>query len=336
MTSSRLPFPRLRTLTAVLICCVIGPVGLRAAEPKDVPPTDPDFKIQGEYAGQITTQNGQKGVGVQVIALGHGKFQAVGYIGGLPGDGWDKSAKKLADGETKDSVVEFKGPDYNGTLAGGVLSITMVGGIKLGDLKKVERTSPTLGAKPPTDATAGNVIVLFDGTTPDRFEGGRMTEDGLLLQGATSRQKFQSGTLHVEFRTPYLPEARGQGRGNSGVYLQGRYETQVLDSFGLEGKDNECGGIYSIQAPDLNMCFPPLAWQTYDIDFTAAKYDGQRKIEDATMTVKLNGVVVQKDVKLTHATTAAPVAEGPDPGPLYLQDHGNPVRYRNIWFVESK
>ena len=84
------------------------------------------------------------------------------------------------------------------------------------------------------------------------------------------------------------------------------------------------------------MCLPPGAWQTYDIDFTEAKYDGGKKIEDAKMTVKHNGVVVQKDVKLTNATTAAPVGEGPEPGPVYLQDHGNPVRFRNIWFVEKK
>ncbi len=331
MTSSALQSRRLLTMAVLITFCACAAAVLRAAESNDAPPTDPDFKVQGEYAGQITTQSGQKDVGVQVVALGHGKFQAVGYIGGLPGEGWDKSAKKFADGETKDAVVEFNGSDYNGTLKDGVLTITMVGGIKLGELKKIQRTSPTLGAKPPAGA-----LVLFDGTSPDNFDGGRMTEDGLLMQGPTSKSKFQSGTWHIEFRTPFLPEARGQGRANSGCYLQGRYETQVLDSFGLEGKDNECGGIYSIKAPDVNMCFPPLAWQTYDIEFTAAKYDGGKKVEDATVTVRHNGVLIQKDVKLTAATPGAPVAEGADPGPLYLQDHGNPVRYRNIWFVEAK
>ena len=301
-----------------------------ALEPKDAEPTDPDFKFQGEYAGAVKLPDGEQPIGVQVIALGKGKFQAVAYVGGLPGDGWDRSPKKSAEGELKDGAVGFAGDQHLGSLKDGVLTIT-VGGVKIAELKKVDRTSPTLGAKPPEGA-----VVLFDGKSPDQFEGGRMTEDGLLVQGATSKPKFRSGTLHVEFRTPFMPEARGQGRGNSGCYLQGRYETQVLDSFGLEGKDNEAGGIYSIKDPDLNMCLPPLAWQTYDIDFTEAKYDGGKKVADAVMTVKHNGVVVQKDVKLTHATTAAPVGEGPEPGPVYFQDHGNPVRYRNIWFVEKK
>lgn len=164
-----------------------------------------------------------------------------------------------------------------------------------------------------------------------------MTDDGLLMQGATSKAKFQSYTLHLEFQLPYMPAARGQGRGNSGCYAQGRYEVQILDSFGLDGLNNECGGIYSVKAPGVNMCFPPLAWQTYDIDFTAAKYDSDgKKTADAKLTVKHNGVEIHKDVSIPKTTTAAPVAEGPEPGPLYLQDHGNPVRFRNIWVVEKK
>ena len=247
----------------------------------------------------------------------------------MPGAGWDRSEKTIADGELKNGVIELKGRDHTGTLKDGTITISVIGGLKLGDLKKTTRQSPTLGAKPPTGA-----VVLFDGSSPDKFDGGKITEDGLLVQGATSKQKFQSGTLHIEFRLPFQPEARDQGRGNSGCYLQGRYEVQVLDSFGLEGKDNEAGGIYSIKAPDTNMCLPPWTWQTYDIDYTAAKFDGGKKAADARMTVKHNGVEVQHDVALTHATTAAPVGEGPEPGPIYLQDHGNPVRYRNIWFLE--
>lgn len=191
---------------------------------------------------------------------------------------------------------------------------------------KVQRTSPTMGAKPPEGA-----VVLFDGTSADKFSGGRMTPDGLLMEGATSHQKFQSYTLHLEFLIPYEPSKRGQGRGNSGYYAQGRYEVQILDSFALPPQSNECGGIYGVAAPALPMSYPPLSWQTYDVDFTAAEYKDGQKVKNARMTVRHNGVEVHRDVEVPHATTAAPVPEGPEPGPIYLQNHGNPVRFRNIW-----
>ena len=125
-------------------------------------------------------------------------------------------------------------------------------GEEVGVLPRIVRESPTLGQKPPEDA-----VVLFDGSSVDGWKPGRLGEDGTLIPKANSKHLFQSHQLHLEFITPYKPKARGQGRGNSGVYLQGRYECQVLDSFGLEGKMNEAGGIYSIKHPDLNMCFPP-------------------------------------------------------------------------------
>jgi len=205
-------------------------------------------------------------------------------------------------------------------------------GREIGTLRKITRKSSTLGQKPPEGA-----VVLFDGTSVDAFEGGRMS-DGLLMEGATSKQKFGDHTLHIEFRLPYQPESRGQGRGNSGAYLQGRYEVQVLDSFGLEGKDNECGGIYERKAPDVNMCYPPLAWQTYDIDFTAARYGEDGELASPPrLTVRHNGRLIHDDFELPNdeRTRAAPVPAGPEPGPLFLQDHGSPVRYRNIWVVEK-
>ena len=117
--------------------------------------------------------------------------------------------------------------------------------------------------------------------------------------------------------------------------MQSRYELQVLDSFGLSGEDNECGGIYQIAKPKVNMCYPPLAWQTYDIEFTAAKYDASgEKTANARATIKHNGVVIHDDLELEHGTPGR-FREGPQPMPLFLQDHGNPVVFRNIWVVKK-
>jgi hypothetical protein len=282
---------------------------------------DPDFAIQGEYVGNID----DAAWGVQVIAEGNGKFAITAYPGGLPGAGFsgDKEGRRKGRAErNKNGVVEATVGEHRGEIRDGKI----FSGEKE-FFQKVERKSPTIGAAAPAGA-----IVLFDGKSGEAFQGAKV-EGELLCQGITSKEKFGSGTWHVEFRLPYQPKARGQGRGNSGCYLQGRYEVQMLDSFGLEGENNECGGIYTIGAPAVNMAFPPLSWQTYDLEFTEAKYDSAgRKTEDATITVKHNGTVVQKNVALTHATTSAPVKEGAETGPLHLQDHGNPVRYRNIWF----
>ena len=290
----------------------------------------PDVHIQGEYSGTLATPDDEVAVGVQIVALGEGRFRAVSYVGGLPGDGWDGAGKLESDGQLKDGVAHFPGEQARGEISDGVLRVYSTDGETLGELKKVNRTSQTLGAEPPDGA-----VVLFDGTSPDQFPGAKMTDDGLLVAGATSSRKFQGCRLHLEFLLPFMPQARGQARGNSGCYLQGRYEVQLLDSFGLAGEDNECGGIYGIKAPDVNMCYPPLAWQTYDVDYTPAVFEDGKKVNNAKITVRHNGVVIHKQVELPAATRAAPLAEGPEPGPIYLQDHGNPVRYRNIWVVEK-
>ena len=285
---------------------------------------DADYGIQGEYSGNL---EGKKS-GVQVVALGGGKFDVVLYRGGLPGDGWSGKKAELDRGkaERAEGVAKLTLAGQSGTITGGKLTLGA------DSLERVERKSPTMGAKPPQGA-----IVLFDGANADAWDGTGMSEDKLLKEGQNSKQKFSSYTIHLEFMLAYKPDARGQERGNSGFYNQSRYEVQVLDSFGLEGKDNECGGIYSVKAPDLNMCLPPLQWQTYDIEFTAAIFDAAgKKTANARTTVKHNGVLIHKDVEIPKSTTAAPLGEGPEPGPLHLQNHGNPVRYRNIWLVEKK
>jgi hypothetical protein len=291
----------------------------------------PDFAIQGEYKGELKLDDVTP-LGSQVIALGDGKFRGEFFFGGLPGDGWSRGDMQLGvDSTTENGVVTFMGDNGSAKIIEGKMTVFDPGGNLIGTLPKVERKSPTLGAKPPEGAK-----VLFDGTNTDAWIGGKIVDGNLLLAGTRTKDEFQDFTFHIEFRTPFVPTARGQGRGNSGVYLQNRYEIQVLDSFGLEGADNECGGFYSIKQPAVNMCLPPLSWQTYDIEFTAARFEGENKVKKARVTIKHNGVTIFDDYEMPTLTPGGAPKEYPGKGPFLLQAHGNPVTYRNIWVVEKK
>jgi hypothetical protein len=149
-----------------------------------------------------------------------------------------------------------------------------------------------------------------------------------------TKEKFGDFKLHVEFAPNDVgPGPTGQARGNSGVYLQNRYEIQVLDSFGSLSELDDCGAIYEQRAPDRNMTFPPLAWQTFDIEFEAARFDASgAKTDPARVTVRHNGVLVHEEVPLAGPTGRGE-PEGPSPGPLVLQDHWNPVVFRNVWLL---
>ena len=151
-----------------------------------------------------------------------------------------------------------------------------------------------------------------------------------------TRQTFDGDfKLHVEFRVPYMPDKMGQARGNSGVYVQGRYEVQVLDSYGLESKNNDCGGIYTVAAPLVNACKAPTVWQSYDIEYTSPKYEDGKKVEGARLTVYHNGVKIHDNVEFPKECPGGQ-KEDANPGPFQLQDHGDPVNYRNIWVVPVK
>lgn len=325
-------------------------------DPKD--PTIPaDFRVQGEYAGEVA---GAGKMGAQVIALGGGAFQAVLLPGGLPGDGWDGAGRWLLDGKLEGDKAAFKTFEGNrkylaqkpeefsatrsipkgqkawsAEISGGVMKGQTDEG-KAFELKRVERAGPSMGAKAPEGA-----VVLFDGTNTDEWKGGRLDKTTGLLNtdGAdiVTKRKFSNYTMHVEFLLPYRPDARGQGRGNSGFYQVDHYELQILDSFGLDGVNNECGGFYTKAAPKVNLCLPPLQWQVYDVEFTNAVQgpDG-KKAKNAVATVRHNGVVIHDNQELSGPTGGHRGDPEGTPGPIKLQGHGNPLQCRNIWIVEKK
>lgn len=190
----------------------------------------------------------------------------------------------------------------------------------------------------PSDA-----IVLFDGKDLSKWRGEsggparwkiengyiEVTKTGSIL----TKDEFGDVQLHIEWATPSEVSGEGQGRGNSGVYFQGRYEVQVLDSFkNPTYPDGQAAAIYKIAAPLVNASRKPGQWQTYDIIFRAPSKDPDGKLRPGFLTVFHNGVLVQDHVPLQgEATTAAKFSGVTAKGPLLLQDHGNPVRYRNIW-----
>jgi len=360
-----------KILSMSMVVCVLllDAAGAAAAPPKKKPPrkkrpvakayatvdaarkAGPDFDIQGEYEGTA----GGKRIGVQVIALGGGEFQAVFLPGGLPGTGWDAKNKILCNGKFADGKVALKAAsgrrsymggspaqfsatrtfppagqaDYTATIADGKLTGKTDTGTAI-EAKKVHRQSPTLGAKPPAGAT---VLLAFEkGKAPSLAE---WTNDKWLAlpegcmqvvpnsrSNSTKKRFTGPWRLHVEFRSPFMPKSRSQGRGNSGVFPPGGRDVQVLDSFGLEGLPNECGGIYKSHSSKVNMCLPPLSWQTYDITYNVPA-DGKGP---AWYTVVHNGVTIHEKLELGR----------PRSGGLNLQDHKNPVSYRNIWLVPLK
>jgi len=290
---------------------------------------DDDFPLQGEYAGFLKDSAGRPNwSGLQVIAQGNGEFAAVEIPGGLPGNGGRPSQRRNMVGWRNRSQLQLAGDDRQISVELNEAIVRDSRGRDLGRLRKYFRVSHSMGMAPPTGAT-----VLFDGTNVGHLKNAGITPDKLLKVGADTSDSYGDFRMHVEFRTPYMPAARGQARGNSGVYIQGRYEVQILDSFGLEGLNNECGGLYKTHAPLVNMCLPPMSWQTYDIDFVAARFNAQgEKTAPARITVRHNGVVVQDRYEIPNKTGAG-AAEGPDPRPIKFQHHGDAVNYRNIWIV---
>lgn len=292
-----------------------------------------DYALQGEFVGWTkSSRDGDvRKAGLQVVALGDNQFGAAGYSGGLPGDGWFGGERQLFTGDRQGEVVELSRREgLQITVDSESATLTDAAGETVGEFRKVHRTSPTLGALAPPGA-----VILFSGGSTEKFTDASITEDGLLMAGTQTARPYTDFRLHAEFRLPFKPHARGQARGNSGFYLQSRYEVQVLDSFGLEGVENECGALYKTRRPDFNMCYPPLVWQTYDIDLTSPRFDAEgNKVTNMHISVWHNGVLIHNNAEIPNKTGAGK-PETPEPLPTKLQDHGNPVVYRNIWLIEK-
>ena len=212
-----------------------------------------------------------------------------------------------------------------------------------------ERPWPEVVDPGPRGGPPADALVLFDGSDLERWRSGdgparwKLEEGALVVNGTgsiTTRDSFGDLQLHLEFATPAQVSGDSQGRGNSGVFLMGRYEVQVLDSYqNPTYPDGQCAAAYGQQPPLVNASRAPGQWQSYDIVFHAPRFDGEQLAEPARVTVFHNGVLVHHDLELLGATTHRRLPQyephGPQ-GPIQLQDHGNPVRYRNIWVRELK
>ena len=327
-----------------------------------------ELRLQGEYVGK----DGERRIGVQVVARKDRCFHALLLEGGLPGDGWDGQRYALLESaQGAEGRVEFASPSDAGVSAvldeGGLL-------LKRGGhealLKRVERMSKTLGLEPPTGA-----VVLFGGAKPnvDMFEQ-RTDIEGLtapvmygehLMAGAVTKRKFRDYTMHVEFMTGWEPQNIPWRRADAGIYMLSRYEVAIGDSFGFDfdlsgatspdrpkfgndltqtqqfpvAKGNSaprvCGSVFTYPSKVPNACFPPLVWQTLDIDFRAPRFDGEgKKTSKAVISVKLNGQPTVEKLEVNGPTPHGfKGPEAPD-GPIWFEAFGRRVLYRNIWVLE--
>lgn len=278
--------------------------------------TDPEIAAketaQFQHIGEYITED--KNLFLQVTLLNKGNYLVTTYQAGLPGRGWDKTpsvAKKLSQQEL-DTLLKTA--------------------------TKTHYKSPTLGAKPPENATL---------TMPTGFT---KVEDGILHPGGTTTKEIGSFKMHLEFRLPFKPARNpsNQDKGNSGIYIYNNYEIQVLDTFALDHSTEEypikleslktqwCGSLYKMKQPDVNMALPPLTWQTYDIDFTAPVFKDGKKVVNARITVLHNGIKIHDHVELKTGTGHGAKRKQLASGIINFQAHGNPTVYRNVWLVETK
>ncbi len=334
-----------------LVAAILAGIGLLSTSAADIPPP-----IMGQWRGKVINPTKEHGylqthpdLCAEVIALGGDKF----HVRILPHLFKRAHVFTEFDAAATEGIIRFNQGGWKGEITPSAFTGEAFSDGKTPlkfSLEKSDFASPTLGMKPPEGAK-----ILFDGKNLNAWQKAksegeaqwRVLENGILEvvsknenaeAGGPIRTRDQFGDvqLHVEFRLPYEPELNGQNRGNSGIFIQGLYEVQVLDSFGLEGLWNECGAIYHTAPPKVNACLPPGEWQTYDILFRAARLNPDGSVaEYPRITVRQNGILVQYNEELLESTLVVTSIQKPFPvratGPIELQDHGHPVQYRNIW-----
>lgn len=317
-----------RLAWSVIVCVGLVGTAIAAAPPEEI--------VQGLYEGAITDAKGAHQLEARVVATGDKAFKV--FIRVPQADG--KVTKIELDGKTEGSAVRFTGTFAGADckaayLAGAIKGTCGTGALQM---KRIVRKPPSLGEKPP----AGAVVLI--GTNPKTFDEVETrpdkkgvsakwvpTADGGVVvpkRGFSSKRDFDgSFRLHVEFKCPLVTKGRGQGRGNSGVFLPNGNEIQVLDSFGMTTyTGGGCGGLYKYKDPDAFDQFslaslPPLEWQTYDILYRVKK-EGGKPVGKPVLTVLHNGIKIHDNHELKGNARR---------GKFQFQDHGNPVEYRNIW-----
>lgn len=339
----------LRGASLAVALVVLAAGAGRAAEQTD--PFLGDW--QGEWAKEAKVRPGA--IVAQVIPRGGGRYQ----INLLPEFNRRAPPYAVVQATAEGGGARFDQDGWTGRIDGDRFtgSGPMKGKQAAFEMTKVTRLSPRLGAAAPEGA-----IVLFDGTDFRHWEmlgrgatAGKVTwtiAGGVIrvvpaLVGhkigpsLATKRAFTDFRLHLEFRLPLMPEATGQMRANSGVIIEDYqfHEVQVLDTYGLPGYFNECGGIYRVAPPKVNMCAPPRQWQSYDITFHAARFDKDgNRTAPARITVSHNGTLIHNGHELPEGQNAARARrERPESrkvGRIKLQDHGYPVEYRNIWLVD--
>lgn len=337
------PLGNLVVIVALVLFFTVAAADVASAREADVGamyPAELDPFV-GNWKGRWSDQEDvNPDISAQVVSMGRERYQI-------------RLASKLfmrcpvlaiIETRLEDGALKFDEQGYKGEIRDGKFTGARRTGKITFEMKKYNYESPTMGATPPE-----NAIVLFDGANFDAWDnadGWVLTDDGAMMVtpdagDLVSKQKFKDVKLHVEFRTPFQPKERGQGRGNSGVFVQDEYEVQVLDSFGLEGYYNECGALYKVSAPYVNAALPPTHWQTYDITYRAARFNDDGSVKEyPRMTVLHNGYVIQKDQEIPQITAwkekdrlKPPPTK---PGHIKLQSHGSHyVQYRNVWVVDE-